>query len=179
MAKLRIEMHEMGFDFCCVTCDALDIENWTQCSPCIRAHTELREVILTRNDSLGKLLQAVFYNSSLSEITNPDEKAFQEVAEYRERVISGPKRILTPEEVYSSASWERKENSSKYYKLWREKEYDVREMESKLGQYIPEPEKPRYRGPSYDPELENLPVLSSDQQKDLEAEIARLRKLME
>jgi hypothetical protein len=181
MAKLRVDMHNMGFDFCCATCDAPDIPDSEQCHWCIEAHTEMRAYMLSHDDQLSKLMQSVYFSGSMADKVFPDSPEFKAVAEFKES-LSRPVQPRTPDEVYGGWRWQRRRKDGLVGKRWGPEVIPERvDIDAEFSKIPPAPKRDMRsrRSVLYDPSLQQIPQLSDQQQQRLRKEIKRLKRLQQ
>ena len=70
MSQPRKAMMEMGFQGCCLRCDAKDVANLPRCGNCIEIHRQIRNMI-AENDGSSELLQ---HMSDLFQMLSNPEK---------------------------------------------------------------------------------------------------------
>ena len=70
MSQPRKAMMEMGFQGCCLRCDAKDVANLPRCGNCIDIHRQIRNMI-AENDGSSELLQ---HMSDLFQMLSNPEK---------------------------------------------------------------------------------------------------------
>ena len=95
MSQPRKAMMEMGFQGCCLRCDAKDVANLPRCGNCIEIHRQIRNMI-AENDGSSELLQ---HMSDLFQMLSNPEK-------YDNDEIHG-KELVKQQRLIGSVDYER------------------------------------------------------------------------
>jgi len=103
MSMPRRAMQEMGFQSCCLLCDARDVAGTKRCRTCIDKHSLTRKNIDERSpeDLVGQLAKELFQMISAPHRWDHDEDHGPELEriQYLAGLVAAPKKIPTAEDI--------------------------------------------------------------------------------
>ena len=103
MSMPRRAMQEMGFQSCCLLCDARDITGTKRCRTCIEKHSQTRKNIEERppGDMVGQFARELFQMISAPHHWDHDDVHGPELEriQYLAGLVAAPKKIPTTKEI--------------------------------------------------------------------------------